>query len=1701
MVKAKSKKKKEVVEPKGYEVLDFFSLFEEGSGYLMHVGNVNNTTISNKSNIVNNNTASEINTSNKSNKSNKSNNVNNKDVNKSNKVKKINKSNKSNKSNDINNMDEDVLLIQENLPAMKDRYSTNISILELIKKTESSGNLLNTISSKNKRLLAKYSGWGGLSEKFKDSTASNSKLLELLEDNYSSAKSSTLTSFYTPLHIIKFMYKVIKKMGFGNGIILDPCAGTGRFISAMDEDMYYNSRITAIEPDNISYKITSSLLQEVNVIHSKYENHVIKDNSVDLIISNIPFGKLKVFDKIDKDLNEKNLSIHNYFFAKSIKKARVGGIIAFITSSSTLDSKSNQKFREEIADTCDFLGAVRLPTNAFEDTDVCTDIIFLQKTNKYNTKGHFEMVIEKDGFIMNEYFHNNLNMIVGEPTMTTNQFGDLMMISKSKDKKMKLDHLLKYFAYDIYRGSLDDSYMYEEHEKIQDTNSNIRQDEHILIEDKIYRKESYSLIPISYKGKRYEIYKDYIKLKDTLKDIVDVQANNFEAVRFNELLEKLNKYYDVFKKKYGYINSNTNKRILSRDIFYYNVSTLEVFNSSTNEYDKADIFRRRIVMEGKVEEPKNAEDAFLLSLYNLGKVNIDYICSLLKNVNKKNIIDELCEKDYIYYDPKNDKYIEKSLFLSGNVKDRLRKQTKWLNELLETNDNNLSSEEIKDKEYKIYHFKKNIKILEEYQPEYITDVFFELKSTWIPIKHKIDFISYILDMNPNSITLTHTNVLGYSLKFEHAPKFSVEADWSTPRRTSREILAATLNMKDITVVDKVDIDGKEKSIKNVEQTQLARNMQDKIKMEFMSYIKSDVDRYNELLDLYNELFNNEVEREYFNILNNLNIDPEISLREHQLKGASRIILSENNTLLAHSVGSGKTWTMTVAAQELSRISKISNNKRTKSLFVIPNSLCESGQFAKEYLTLYPQAKILATTPKDFEISNRRKIIAKIVTHDYDAIIIAHSTLIKIPLKPETEIEMIREDLGELDEIYQYYKEQGINYSIKKTEASMKNLETKLEKLNDAKRDEGLFYWEDLGITNIFIDEAHNFKNLDFPTKLQAAGITTTDAKKTKDLYNKIRYFRKKNGNKGIVFSTATPISNSMCELYTMQRYLMQEDLDEVGLSCFDNWASTFGQIETEIEIDVTGTKFKSRQRFSKFYNIPELITLFKRVADIVNIKDIQDIKGLPKLKDNKPTVVELKPTNLMKMEIDRLVERAKVVEGGNIDRSKDNMLMVVNDGRKLTVSPRLLGIDDDSIKINAAVKNLVELYNEDISNTHLVFCDLGTPKSKTKSKKKKDNTEDDSSNEWFEDDFDDSEDLNDYNVYEELKGKLIARGVEEKHIAFIHDGNTSVKRKMLIDKFNEGEIKILIGSTAKMGEGNNFQKHIKSLHHLSVPWRPSDIEQRVGRMIRQKNLNKEVIEFRYVIKNSFDAYSWQTIEIKSKYIEQIMNGDKSIRSIEDISYNSCSYAEAKACACGDDRILKLTKLQHEIKKLKTLEKGHNDQLIALNRRISKNKVSINSYKHELPKLKDDVMLAKEALANKDIISIDGVACNSKDMLIDLFKQVYAKDYEGVWGTVYGLNIFYDKYDKNIFIGNSPYLKITHKRYPGTLLNDILAVKKDIVNIYNRHLQRLKDLIRENDELKFKLNKKFEYKDRLEEITLEANKLQSDLLLNKDSQAV
>lgn len=1279
--------------------------------------------------------------------------------------------------------------------SLKEKFSKNIAAIKLLRKLEIEERLA---TKDEQNILAQYIGWGGLAKAFdsKDPKWSNeyNNLKNLLhEEEYASARKSINTAFYTPIDIIRFIYSVLQRMGFEGGKILDPSMGTGYFEGVMPDAIRENSKIDGIELDSISSRIAKQLYQNMKVMNIGYEKAKCKNDSYDVILGNIPFGDFTLFDEVDKELNDLKLLIHDYYFVKSLKKVREGGIIAFITSAGTLD-KQDTKLRSLMEEKVKFLGAVRLPYTAFKtlsNTEVTTDIIFLQKCSKVEEDAikwlNVKEVSKDSGIFINEYFINNPHMMIGEMKLKSSQFGFSQICAADKDKDLEkcLDKLIKYFPLDVYDARENDYYMYEEESLLDSTQyPDLKEGGYELIQDKLYQKQGDKLLPCDFRGKTFNIIRDLIALKKHVLLMIDEQLKNCSDSTLGELQDKLHNLYNSFTFSYGALNSKEVKKAFQDDPDYYLLTSLENKDEHGN-FIKGEFFTQRTISaERNITHADTVEDGLILSLNVKGKLDLNYVAGLCSK-DVENVKSYLIGKELIYLNPETAEFELRDQYLSGNVRKKLKLAKAKL------------------AENSIYQL--NIDALETVVPEYVYDVFFQLGSTWIPTHVIKEFIVKILNVQDQSkLHVSYNNYLSI-WKVITDKKLSISNakltfEYGTNRRNALSILTDTLNLKDIEVYDTIqDDNGKEKRVLNPKETQFARQKQDQIKVEFNAFIDNNESLKKELLEIYNDTFNSIVNRSFDgSILHLPGINPNIQLREHQKKAVARTLFDDKNVLLYHSVGTGKSFTMQASAMELVRL-----GLAKKPMFVIPNNLVKSGQFANEFLKLYPAAKLLVATDKDFSRKNRRKLINKIATNNYDGIIIAHSSFKLISVSKEMEEEFYDKQISEIDEVISLLDKDADKFMIKRLEKRRQSLENKAKKLMSIKRDETLNF-ERLGIDYLYVDEAHRFKNLYVYTANLAgiSGVPTQVSEKAMDLYMKTSYLNKKYNNKAVCFATGTAISNSMAEIFNMMRYLMQNILEEQGFYTFDAWASTFGEVVSALEVTPTGKGFRANQRFSKFNNVPELMKLFKEVADIITA-DMVDLK-LPKIRTGRPIVEEIHTTSAMKYFVDNLVKRAEDIYKGLVKPWEDNMLSVTNHGRMMAVDPRLVGLPayslSDSPKLERLVNNIfTEWKNGQVSKTtQLVFSDLGTPTG------------------------------NSFNFYEAIRTELVAMGIPKEEIKFIHEGSTDEKRTKLLEDVREGRVRILIGSTDKMGEGMNVQQKLACIHECDCPWRPSEVGQTLG---------------------------------------------------------------------------------------------------------------------------------------------------------------------------------------------------------------------------------------------------------------------------------
>lgn len=1413
-----------------------------------------------------------------------------------------------------------------------EKFKKNVAAIRLLKELERENM---QASVEQKEILSSYVGWGGLSESFEDGRTQQLELKNLLtEDEYRSAQESTLNAHYTSPLIIKKMYETLSRFGFSSGSILEPSCGTGNFIGAMPLDMQERSDVYAVELDDISGRIAQKIYPNANIQITGFEKTVFPNENFDLAVGNVPFGQYKVNDKA---YNAENFLIHDYFIAKMLDKVRAGGIVAVITSKGTLD-KENSSARKYFAQRAELLGAVRLPNTAFKQnagTEVTSDILFFQKRENLRKDDEMPTWVETasvDGIKMNRYFAEHPEMIAGKMQMVTGPYGMESTCSPLEGDfgeqlvtaLNKIDAVYEEKRVDeIEIGAEAD--VSEKPIAVNSETEHIRSYSYAVINEEIFFKEDSFFVPVEMGITAEERIRQMIPIRECLRELISMQLNGADDEFVQLKQEELSRLYDEFSANYGRICDNANKRAFDRDESYPLLCSLENFDDEGNFSGKADIFTKRTINKTlEILRTDTASEALAVSLSQSGRVDLLYMAGLCeKSIDE--VIEEL--KGVIFKNPLTMEYEPADEYLSGNVRNKLE----------------IAKEAGEE-------YSENVLALEKVQPKELsaTEIDLRLGATWIDPKYVDEFMreTFGTPFYYRSIKVEYSKVTGEwhisSKNLDNGPLVSMK--YGTQRVNAYKLLEDSLNLKDVQIFDTIEEDGKEKRILNKKETAIALQRQELIKEEFRSWVFKNPDRRKELCDIYNRKFNSIRPREYRgDHLSFPGMNPEVNLREHQKNAVARIIYGKN-TLLAHVVGAGKTYTMAAAAMEMKRMGMCQ-----KSLFVVPNHLTE--QWGKEFLTLYPGANILVTTKKDFEPANRKKFCSRIATGDYDAVIIGHSQFEKIPLSTQRQKKLIQAQIDEItSEVNRLKYVQGEQFTVKQMQKFRKSLKVKLEKLSDIKQD-NVITFEELGVDRIFVDESHNYKNLYLYTKMRnVAGISTTEAKKSSDMYAKCQYIDEITDGCGITFATGTPISNSMTEMYTNMRYLQGETLNELELNHFDSWASTFGETQTGIELSPEGTGFRSKTRFAKFFNLPELTNIFKEAADIKTA----DMLDLPRPKANYYNVV-LEPSEAQKEMIKSLAERAEYVRRGSVDPSVDNMLKITNDGRKLALSEQLIDEnlpDDPASKVKACVDNAFKLWQDTMKqkSAQLIFCDLSTPKN--------DGT---------------------YSVYAELKERLMAKGVPEKEIAFIHDAKTEVKKAELFAKVRSGQVRFLIGSTAKMGAGTNVQDRLIALHHLDVPWRPSDIEQQEGRILRQGNKNAEVEIFRYIKKGTFDSYSWQILENKAKFIGQIMTSKSPVRSAEDIDDATLTCAEVKALATGNPLIKEKMDLDIQVSKLKLLKSNYEENIYRLQDDIAFN------YPSQIMKLKQH-----EAVIMADIEQYNDVKPADETFSLSVFGKSYGE---------------------------------------------------------------------------------------------------------------
>ena len=1431
----------------------------------------------------------------------------------------------------------------------KQKYARNIEAIRTLFKLEQEHR---GATAEEQQVLSQYVGWGGLSDAFdpsKDSWAKEyAELKELLsEDEYAAARSSTLNAHYTSPTVIRGIYDAVERMGFQSGNILEPSMGVGNFFGMLPTSMA-DSRLYGVELDSITGRIAKKLYPQADITVAGFETTDRRD-FYDLAVGNVPFGQYKVNDKA---YNKLGFSIHNYFFAKAIDQVRPGGVVAFVTSRYTLDSKDSSA-RKHMAEQADLLGAIRLPNNAFRanaGTDVVSDIIFLQKRDRPidHEPDWVQLGKTEDGFAINQYFVDHPEMVLGELTMESTQYGKEECTVRPIEGAVLADQLAEaaqhiegqYTAAEVDAPDIAEE---ETGRRTLPADPDVKNFSYTVVDGEVFYRENSVMTQVELSDTAKGRVTGMVELRQIVNELIDQQLNDYPDEDIKATQEHLNAAYDAFAAKYGLLNDRKNGRLFEQDSSYYLLCSLENLDEQGQLKSKAAMFTKRTIRpERTVTSVDTPSEALAVSIGEHGKVDLPYMAELLGTPGEYGrITTEL--SGVIFKDPAADPTDPEAgwqmadEYLSGDVRAKLR----MAQFAAETNS----------------EFAVNVEALTKAQPRELeaSEIDVRLGATW-------------LDPDIIQKFMTETFQIPYYLRHAVKVRYSpYTAEWrvegktvtgrsdiissetyGTSRANAYKILEETLNLKDVRIYDTIeDAEGKPKRVLNKRETMLAQQKQQVIKDAFANWVWQDPQRRIALVKQYNELFNSTRPREYDGShIKFVGMNPEITLREHQ-RNAIAHVLYGGNTLLAHEVGAGKTYEMAASAMEAKRLGLCQ-----KSLFVVPNHLTE--QWASEFLNLYPNAKLLVARRKDFETANRKKFCARIATGDYDAVIIGHSQFERIPLSFERQERIIQEQIYEtLAAINELKVHAGENFSIKQMEKTRKTLETKLEKLRSDERKDDVITFEQLGVDRLFVDESHFYKNLFLTTKMRnVAGLSTSEAQKSSDMFGKCRYLDEITGGRGVVFATGTPVSNSMTELYTVMRYLQYSTLQQKKLTHFDCWASTFGETTTAIELAPEGTGYRARTRFAKFFNLPELMSMFKEVADIKT----SDQLHLP-VPEAKFEAVVAKPSDLQKEMVQELSKRAAEIHSGTVDASVDNMLCVTNDGRKIGLDVRLMNPmlpDDPNSKLNVCVQNVLKIWEEgkDQKLTQLLFCDLSTPKND-----------------------------GNFNVYDDIRKKLIAAGVPENEIEFIHNADTEAKKAALFSKVRSGDVRVLLGSTAKMGAGTNVQSRLVAVHHLDVGWKPSDMTQRNGRIIRQGNMNKEVKVFNYVTEGTFDAYLWQTLENKQRFISQIMTSKSPVRSCEDVDEQALSYAEIKALCAGNPLIKEKMDLDVQVAKLKVLKADHQSQKFRLqDKLLTKFPADIQEATAHIAGLKADAQFSAAHPQGKDEfcgMSIKGVTYDEK----------------------------------------------------------------------------------------------------------------------------
>ena len=1409
----------------------------------------------------------------------------------------------------------------------KQKYARNIEAIRTLFRLEEEHR---GATAEEQQVLSQYVGWGGLADAFdpgKDSWAKEYAELKglLSEDEYAAARSSTLNAHYTSPTVIRGIYDAVERMGFRSGNILEPSMGVGNFFGMLPDTMQ-DSRLYGVELDSITGRIAKKLYPQADITVAGFETTDRRD-FYDLAVGNVPFGNYKVNDKA---YNKLGFSIHNYFFAKAIDQVRPGGVVAFVTSRYTMDSKDSTA-RKHMAERADLLGAIRLPNNAFKanaGTDVVSDIIFLQKRDRPADiePAWVQLGKTEDGFAINQYFVDHPEMILGELTTESTQYGREELTVAPIEGAVLADQLAEavqhiegqYVEVEVETPDVADA---EVERKTLPADPDVKNFSYAVVDGEVYYRENSIMTQVELSDNAKARVTGMVELRQIVNQLIQEQLDDYPDEDIKATQAKLNTAYDAFTAKYGLLNDRKNGRLFEDDSSYYLLCSLENLDENKQLKSKADMFTKRTIRpERTVTSVDTPSEALAVSIGEHGRVDLPYMAELLGSPGDyERITTEL--QGVIFKDPSADAdepeagWQTADEYLSGNVRNKLRMAQ-------------LAAESHPE-------FKINVEALTKAQPKDLeaSEIDIRLGATWL---NPAIVQQFMMETFQPPYRIRYNNLIQvryspFTSEWRIGNKsaagmydiMSTET-YGTHRANAYKILEDTLNLRDCRIYDTIEEDGKERRVLNQKETMLAQQKQQAIKDTFAGWVWQDPQRRNLLVKQYNELFNSTRPREYDGShIHFVGMNPEINLREHQRNAVAHVLYG-GNTLLAHEVGAGKSFEMAASAMESKRLGLCQ-----KSLFVVPNHLTE--QWASEFLRLYPNSKLLVTSKKDFEPANRKRFCARIATGDYDAVIIGHSQFEKIPLSAERQARIIEDQIEEIENAIAEAKEQsGEHFTVKQMEKTRKTLEVKLKKLQSTDRKDDVVTFEQLGVDRLFVDESQNYKNLYLYTKMRnVAGLSTSEAQKSSDMFGKCRYLDEVTGGRGVIFATGTPISNSMTEMYTLMRYLQYSTLQQKQLTHFDAWASTFGETTTAIELAPEGTGYRARTRFAKFFNLPELMNMFKEAADIKT----SDQLHLPVPEAKFETVV-VKPSEIQQDMVKSLSERAAEVHSGAVDPSVDNMLKITSDGRKIGLDQRLMNPltpDDPDSKLNACVDNVLRIWNETKEDnlTQLIFCDMSTPKG-------------DGS----------------FNVYDDIRTKLLAAGVPESEVEFIHNADTEGKKADLFSKVRSGKVRVLLGSTAKMGAGTNVQTLLVAVHHLDVGWRPSDMTQRNGRIIRQGNKNKQVYVYNYVTEGTFDAYLWQTLENKQKFISQIMTSKSPMRSCDDVDEQALSYAEVKALCAGDPRIREKMDLDVQVAKLKVLRSDYQNQKYRLEDKLLKHyPEEIQKAKNRIAALKNDAQIA------------------------------------------------------------------------------------------------------------------------------------------------